>query len=345
MIEYYVKIAKLPKRTLAQHGRSLRGYFSVNEYSQLIVPGVREFAAKWGPKWKVIIQDTNSESDDATDIYAPNIETNNKFQVLTELEETQVEQKETVISTKMPIQLPVMNTQKETKKPPPIIIRDKKNWPAICQLLKNLNLKSDKNFNDHDGIKVFYNNMETYKKCLEQLEHHKIEYFTFKTNTGKEMRAIFKGVTEDFSIDDITKDLRSKGFHPRVVARFQNRDKTPMSMILCIVPASDLAITKITSIMDVQVKFEHQRKQARTGQCYNCQKKEITLEDPLDPPRPQEDTNNGNKAKNSRTTEDESLRDLLAAMDELRELTLRRPILAGLIQLKNCQGATSPSTD
>ncbi|KAG5879698.1 hypothetical protein JTB14_006483 [Gonioctena quinquepunctata] len=108
--------------------------------------------------------------------------------------------------------------------------------------------------------------METYQKCLEQLEQHKIEYFTFKTNTEKEIRAIFEGVTEDFSIDDITKDLRSKGFHPRVVARFQNRDKTPMSMILCIVPASDQAITKITSIMDVQVKFEHQRKQARTGQ-------------------------------------------------------------------------------
>ncbi|KAG5879697.1 hypothetical protein JTB14_006482 [Gonioctena quinquepunctata] len=85
----------------------------------------REFAAKWGPKWKIMIQDTNSESDDALDIYAPNIETNNKFQVLSELEETQVEQEETVISTKMPIQLPVMDTQKETKiKPPPIIIRD-----------------------------------------------------------------------------------------------------------------------------------------------------------------------------------------------------------------------------
>ncbi|KAG5863867.1 hypothetical protein JTB14_031620 [Gonioctena quinquepunctata] len=303
----------------------------------------------------------------------------------------------------MPIQLPVMDTHKDTKiKPPPIIIRDKKNWPAICQLLKNLNLKSDKNFNDHDGIKVFYNNMETYQKCLEQLEHHKIEYFTFKTNTEKEIRAIFKGVTEDFSIDDITKDLRSKGFHPRVLARFQNRDKTPMSMILCIVPASDQAITEITSIMDVQVKFEHQRKRARTGQCYNCQKfghtahtcrstavcrhcagnhesrahpnevnspskcsncsgehksnyrgcpkfpkyenkERNNIRRPPRPPRPQEDTNNGNKAKNSRTTEDESLRDLLAAMDELRELILRRPILAGLIQLKNCLGADTSS--
>ncbi|KAG5879701.1 hypothetical protein JTB14_006486 [Gonioctena quinquepunctata] len=193
----------------------------------------------------------------------PEIPTQNRFSVLQEAE------KPMEITDPLPMQEESRNIKKE--KPPPIIIRDKKNWPAICQLLKNLDLESDKNFNDQDGIKVFYNDMETYKKCLEQLEQHKIEYFTHKTNTEKEIRAIFKGVAEEFSIDDITKDLRSKGFHPRVVARFQKQDKTSMSMILCIVPESDQEITKITSIMDVQVKFEHQRKRARTGQCYNCQ--------------------------------------------------------------------------
>ncbi|KAG5892256.1 hypothetical protein JTB14_034207 [Gonioctena quinquepunctata] len=34
-----------------------------------------------------------------------------------------------------------------------------------------------------------------------------------------------------------------------------------------------------------------------------------------------------------------------SAMDELRDLIIRRPILAGLIQLKISQGATSPSSD
>ncbi|KAG5864353.1 hypothetical protein JTB14_005557 [Gonioctena quinquepunctata] len=64
------------------------------------------------------------------------------------------------------------------------------------------------------------------------------------------------------------------------------------------------------------------------------------------PPRSQEERNIGNKGNNPETSENSTLRELSAAMDELRELIIRRPILAGLIQLKNCQGAeTSPSFD
>ncbi|KAG5888999.1 hypothetical protein JTB14_033929 [Gonioctena quinquepunctata] len=108
----------------------------------------------------------------------PNVEVSNKFAALTEPDMD--EHQDTT-------------TAKENNKikPPPIVIKDKKNWPAISQLLKNLNLKSDQNFNDKDGIKMIYNEMEKYEKCLKTLEQHKIQYFTFKKKSGKEIRAIF----------------------------------------------------------------------------------------------------------------------------------------------------------
>ncbi|KAG5898506.1 hypothetical protein JTB14_038460 [Gonioctena quinquepunctata] len=199
-----------------------------------------EFANKWGPTWKVMFEeplsseeDSNHEEDlnneeektkeEIMDTFFSNIKVSKKFQLLAD---------------------PVMEEPQGTKdtkrtQPPPIIIKDKKNWPAISQLLKNLNLKSENNFNDRNGIKVIYNEMEAYQKCLKTLEQYKIQHSTFRTKTDREIRAIFKGVVEDFSTEDITEDLRCKGFHPRVVARFQNRDGTPMSIILCIVPASD----------------------------------------------------------------------------------------------------------
>ncbi|KAG5868487.1 hypothetical protein JTB14_005879 [Gonioctena quinquepunctata] len=123
----------------------------------------------------------------------PNIEVANKYPAL--VDSIMDEQQETLITKEI-----------NEIKPPPIIINDKKNWPAISQFLRNTNLKSAKNFNDRDGIKVIYNEMETYQKCIRTLEQHKIQHFTFKTKNEREIRAIFRGNAEDFPIEDITND-------------------------------------------------------------------------------------------------------------------------------------------
>ncbi|KAG5862495.1 hypothetical protein JTB14_036194 [Gonioctena quinquepunctata] len=155
----------------------------------------------------------------------PDISTQNRFSVLQEIE------KPMEITDPLPIQKEPRKIKRE--KPPPIIVKDKKNWPAICQLLKNTNSSPNTSYNNKDGIKMIFNEMTTFEKCLVTLGQHKIEYYTFKKK-GIEIRAIFKGVAEEFSIEDITNDLNNKGFHPRVVARFKNRDGKPMPIILCI---------------------------------------------------------------------------------------------------------------
>ncbi|KAG5884674.1 hypothetical protein JTB14_010593 [Gonioctena quinquepunctata] len=113
--------------------------------------------------------------------------------------------------------------------------------------------------------------MENYNKCLDILEEKNIQFHTFNTNKSKEIRAIFKGVVETITEDDIAKESK-KGYHPRVVARFKNRNKDPMPMILVIVPANENWITQAKTIFNAEVKFESQRERKRTGQYYNCQK-------------------------------------------------------------------------
>ncbi|KAG5861877.1 hypothetical protein JTB14_004999 [Gonioctena quinquepunctata] len=176
------------------------------------------------------------------DTIFPNIEVFNKFQVLAD---------------------PVMeeNTRDIIKeKPPPIIIKDKKNWPAISQLLKNTNSSSNKNFNDKDGIKMIFNEMTTFERCLQ----------TFNKKKGMEIRAIFKGVAEDFSIEDITNDLKSKGFHPRVVARFKT-EMEDQCQYLCIVPDEDQDIINLKTIMDI-MSNSNDKDVKPDFTCYNCQK-------------------------------------------------------------------------
>ncbi|KAG5863865.1 hypothetical protein JTB14_031618 [Gonioctena quinquepunctata] len=197
---------------------------------------------------KTINNKEEEKKEEKMDTFFPSIEVSNRFQVLAEPDKEVLQSSETKI------------------KPPPIIVKDKKNWPAISQLLRNTNSSSDKNFNDKDRIKMIFSETKTFEKCLQTLGQHKIDHFTFSKKNGSEIRAIFKGVAEEFSVEDITNDLKSEGFHPRVVARFKNRDGSPMPIILCIVPEEDQDIKNLKMIMDINVKFEHQRRRARTSQ-------------------------------------------------------------------------------
>ncbi|KAG5898352.1 hypothetical protein JTB14_034333 [Gonioctena quinquepunctata] len=214
----------------------------------------REFVAKWGPKWQIMMQKIHSESDDAMDIYAPNVETNNKFQVLAELEkEVQDQQEETVKSVEKPQSIQVMDQNTSpTNKPPPIFIRDKKTWPTTCQYLKN--------------------HAAEYDECKSILDKNKIQYHTFKKIENREIRAISKGVAEELDTTSITNELIERGFNPRVVARFKNKNGNNMPIILVIVPDTDHKIKEVNQICEMEVRFEPQRPRKRVGQCYNCQK-------------------------------------------------------------------------
>ncbi|KAG5862496.1 hypothetical protein JTB14_036195 [Gonioctena quinquepunctata] len=64
-------------------------------------------------------------------------------------------------------------------------------------------------------------------------------------------------------------------------------------------------------------------------------------EEPPPPPRRARPPRNLGNNNTSKITENSELNELITAMDELKDLIIRRPILAELIQLKHSQGATT----
>ncbi|KAG5863857.1 hypothetical protein JTB14_031610 [Gonioctena quinquepunctata] len=167
----------------------------------------------------------------------PNMEVSNKYQVLTEPDKDEP------------------NTSNEVIKPPPIVIREEKHWPNINETLKNFGMNSEKNVNTRDGIRMILPSMEIYNKCTSTLDQYKIQYHTFNKPQSP-----------------IAKELQDKGFTARIVARFKNRNGQNMPIILVIVTDDQDKIKNITQICDMEVRFEHQRKTKRLGQCYNCQR-------------------------------------------------------------------------
>ncbi|KAG5883877.1 hypothetical protein JTB14_007766 [Gonioctena quinquepunctata] len=170
------------------------------------------------------------------------------------------------------MQVETSNSNNEVLKPPPIVIREKNHWPKINETLKNHGIKTVENFNTRDGIRIILPSMDMFNKCTGILDQQKVQYHTFNTPQNREIRAIFKGVAEDIEPVTIAKELQDKGFDPRIVARFKNRNGQNMPIILVIVPGSQAKIKELNQICDMEVRFEHQKRKKRIGQCYNCQR-------------------------------------------------------------------------
>ncbi|KAG5861334.1 hypothetical protein JTB14_025210 [Gonioctena quinquepunctata] len=157
---------------------------------------------------------------------SPPIVVLNKFQVLAEPEpmkimEIALDQQKTVKPVEIPQPMPIkdQNISQTNKplpilRPPPLVIREKKHWPRINETLKSHGIRSDKNFNTRDGVRMILPTMEMFNKSKDIIDQQKIQYHTFNTPTNREIRAIFKGVAEDIEPDVIAKELQDKGFDP-----------------------------------------------------------------------------------------------------------------------------------
>ncbi|KAG5885311.1 hypothetical protein JTB14_010084 [Gonioctena quinquepunctata] len=146
----------------------------------------------------------------------------------------------------------------------------------------------------------------------------------------KEIRAIFKGLAEYLDPNEIAKELISEGFNPRIVARFKNRERKPMPIIL-----------------ETQ---QHNKDDEGPNRCSNCdgphkanfqecpnfprsEKKEEKMEDTRhDRPRPRRPPR-GRELNNPQIQETAPLVEVLSTLDLLRDLILRRPILTEIRQL------------
>ncbi|KAG5886926.1 hypothetical protein JTB14_034201 [Gonioctena quinquepunctata] len=155
------------------------------------------------------------------------------------------------------------------------------------QLLKNLDIISEKNINIRDGVKMLMPSMEKYDKCVNVLQQHEVTFHTLKKFEGKEVRAIFEGVAEDIPPEEINKEFVEKGYNSRVVATSKNGQGCPIPIILVIVPGSEHRIKMETTICDMEVRFEYHKKKKRIGRYNNfstIEKEEIPK--PPRPPRP-----------------------------------------------------------
>ncbi|KAG5883211.1 hypothetical protein JTB14_032867 [Gonioctena quinquepunctata] len=180
----------------------------------------------------------------------PEIPISNRFTVLETTEDTETpventEPQQIQGNDHMETQDVTSNNNSEVRKPPPIVIREEKVWPNINETLKNLGIESVKNFNTRYGIRMILPTMESHNKCTVILDLHKVQYHTFRTPKNREIRAIFERIAEVIDLATIEKELRDKGFDPRVVARFKNRNGQNMPIILVIVPGSQVQIKNI----------------------------------------------------------------------------------------------------
>ncbi|KAG5870977.1 hypothetical protein JTB14_006704 [Gonioctena quinquepunctata] len=99
-------------------------------------------------KWKLMMQEISDRDSIEEEIFVPNINVSNKFEVLADQDTKNDQTSNTGVSNP----------------PPPIVVREKIKWPKISETLKKSGITSVKNFNTRDGIRMILPTMDMYTK-------------------------------------------------------------------------------------------------------------------------------------------------------------------------------------
>ncbi|KAG5895197.1 hypothetical protein JTB14_037795 [Gonioctena quinquepunctata] len=182
-------------------------------------------------------------------------------------------------------------------------------WPAISHLLKNLGIRSKKNLNVRDDIKMQTTNMETYDKCISELDQHKVPYHIFsKVEMKRSPSHLHRGFAHSTA----------------------NCKDTPVRR----------------HYADCHESRLHNKDNEKPNKCGNCEGPyEANYRScPNFPTVEKKEEQKPIRSRRAPKVVEEHqprIADLLSALEELKELLKSRPILADLIQLKNSQGANN----
>nr|XP_023021795.1 uncharacterized protein LOC111510150 [Leptinotarsa decemlineata] len=166
---------------------------------------------------------------------------------------------------------PTATTTPKKVKIPPIVVRQKDKWVKFIKTAAEQKINFSKAVNLHDGIKVQPVTPDDYRRLSRLLVTENIPHHTYSLPEDRQIRAVFRGVPEHFTIDDIREELESKGFDLTSVTRMKRAGK-PMPMVLALVNRDQKNIFEVTDLLSVKVQVEPQHPKTSVGQCHRCQR-------------------------------------------------------------------------
>ena len=192
--------------------------------------------------------------------------TQNPFQVLSN---TQNEEMEAAPTPREP-------------KPPPIFLRNIKNFQLMCHQLNNL-VGSGKYLcqSRTNDTKLMPDTPETYRKIIKYLSDTKADYHTYQLRQERALRVVIRRLHPSTPTDAIKEELMGMGFHVRQIVNIFKEDreqpgiksKIPLPLFFVDLDRTPQVedIYKVTRLYYTSVVVEKPYTKRDIVQCHNCQ--------------------------------------------------------------------------
>lgn len=194
-----------------------------------------------------------------TDSYWLARETSNRFEALSNAEETQ--------TITEPIEQPC--------KPPPIFLDKVENIQPLFSLLnQHVEGQYDIKTISNNVIKIIPKSIECYKTIVTELDKKKTEFYTYKPKNERGFKIVMRGMHPSADTEVIKEELRNLGHDVTNIWNIWNKNKNiryPLFEIELKTNSNNKNIYDIKSLMYCKISFEPPKPKKSPPQCTNCQ--------------------------------------------------------------------------
>ncbi|XP_074035496.1 uncharacterized protein [Leptinotarsa decemlineata] len=157
--------------------------------------------------------------------------------------------------------------------PPPIVVHDSKRWNEISRGLEARKIGYNKARLTRDGIYIYANNEEEWRKATRYMEEFRLEFHTFTLKKEIPLHAVIRGIPENVEDADVAADLTRQGFEVLECHRMTSRKtRQILPLFLVKVPKDQDKIYALRTCVNLIVRAEPQRiNKKEIRQCHRCQ--------------------------------------------------------------------------
>lgn len=151
------------------------------------------------------------------------------------------------------------------------MLHQKELWSTVTKRLNGSHIVFTNAKTIAEGISIQPSSVDDYRAIIKVLKELNAQSHTYQLPSEKSLHVILRGVPEPVDVTDIRQELQDNGFHPETVARLRRyKDKSPMPLVLIMVPKTEKYIFHLKQMASVVITVESQKSKTSISQCFRC---------------------------------------------------------------------------
>lgn len=232
------------------------------------------------PKEKKLKINEKTTADPTT----PSIPLHNRFAPLSNNDQdmADVTEESNPVDTTQDTEFPQIRRTKTSKKPSnqgnpqpaqiaPIFLKEKDKWNHASQLIKNEKINTTKCKLVATGIQIDPATEEDYRKLNKLFEREKLQYYTYQLRSEKNLKIVLRGIPQEFTEEDVRKDLEKRGYPVEKTVRMNGKDGKPAPLVLIEIKRMYKSIYDLKECCELAVTAEPLKIRDGVIQCHKCQ--------------------------------------------------------------------------